>query len=81
MDKTGFDKLIQDLQRNPELLADLKGRIGDLERALQWVRARGYDVSKAKLAELAASDWKLSKEEMEQVAGGEDAWRTGPGGT
>jgi predicted ribosomally synthesized peptide with nif11-like leader len=65
-----FQRLMADLRRHPDLLQEL-GEIGDLDRAVRWVRARGYKVEAEELRELLASHRELSDDELEQAAGGD----------
>lgn len=76
-------RLLEDLRRRPELLAELRKLSKDLDRAVRWARERGYHVTADLLRKLFEADEELSDEELEHVAGGEDDWVTsgGTGGT
>jgi predicted ribosomally synthesized peptide with nif11-like leader len=75
MSKPDLERLVTDLQQNPDLLEQL---------SLQWARERGYDVTQEELSGLMESHRELSDDELEQAAGGDDGWGGGtpppPGG-
>ncbi|HYG63184.1 MAG TPA: Nif11-like leader peptide family RiPP precursor [Thermoanaerobaculia bacterium] len=78
MSKTELDRLIADLQRHPDLMAELRRLIPDLDRMVRWVAEKGYRVTLAELRQLLDSDRELSDDELEEAAGGEDGWTPPP---
>jgi predicted ribosomally synthesized peptide with nif11-like leader len=78
MSKTELDRLIADLQKNPQLMAELRGLAPDLDRMIRWVAEKGYRVTLAELRQLLDSDRELSDDELEDAAGGDDGWTPPP---
>ena len=83
MDRPALDRFLDDVRKNPGLLNELKGSLHDLEAAVRWAKKKGYDLTREDLRELMESDRELSEDELEEAAGGDDAWGggTGTGGT
>ena len=79
MSRTELNRLLGDLQKTPDLLAELREVGKDPEAALRWAGARGYDLTNDEIEELVASDRELTDDELEDAAGGEEAWPP-PGG-
>lgn len=80
MSRADFERLTADLQARPDLLNDLRSRIDDLGRSVEWARGQGYEVTRDEMRELMDSDRELSDDELEQAAGGD--WSDGTtGGT
>lgn len=77
MSTTEIERLLCELRKRPDLLAELRSLAGNLDRALEWVWEKGYAVTREDLEALAESDRKLSDEDLEQAAGGEDGWGSG----
>jgi hypothetical protein len=81
--KRNFEHLLEDLQEDAGLRAELQGvghRVADLvHRAL----AHGYEICEKEAKELLESLHELSDDDLDKVAGGDDAWGSGSttGGT
>ena len=71
MSRRDLERLIADVQRNPDLI----------QRLREWAHERGYEVTDKELSELKESHRELSDDELEHAAGGDDGWGTGTGGT
>lgn len=78
MSTSGHERLVHDLQQNPELFREFRDLSQNLNRLLQWTRERGYLVSREELEQFLESDRELSDDELEQAAGGD--WGDGTGG-
>ena len=79
MSRTELNRLLGDLQKSPDLLEELRGVAKDPEAAVRWAGAKGYDLTTEEVEELVASDRELTEDELEEAAGGEEAWAP-PGG-
>lgn len=79
MSRTDLNRLLGDLQKTPDLLEELRGVAKDPEAAARWAGAKEYDLTTEEIEELVASDRELTDDELEDAAGGEDAWPP-PGG-
>jgi predicted ribosomally synthesized peptide with nif11-like leader len=76
--KADFERLMEDLRKSPALREDLKRRVHDLELALEWAREKGYFLSREDLTPLTNSNRELTDDELEDAAGGDDAWGSTP---
>lgn len=72
MSRADLNRLLGDLRKTPDMLEELKGT--DPEAVIRWAGARGYDLTPGEAEELVASDRELSDDELEEAAGGEEAW-------
>jgi predicted ribosomally synthesized peptide with nif11-like leader len=79
MSRADLNRLLGDLQKSPDLLEECKGVAQNPEAAVRWADARGYDLTAEEIEELVASERELTDDELEDAAGGEDAWPP-PGG-
>ncbi|HEX6861725.1 MAG TPA: Nif11-like leader peptide family RiPP precursor [Thermoanaerobaculia bacterium] len=79
MSRADLNRLLGDLQKSPDLLEEWKGMAQDPEAAARWAGARGYDLTTGEVEDLVASDRELTDDELEDAAGGEEAWPP-PGG-
>lgn len=80
MRDNGLAGLLGYLRRDPAARAELetlqsKGELPD------WAGARGFDLSTRDVDELWSSLCELADEELDKVAGGEEAWGGTGGGT
>lgn len=81
--KKDYQCLLKDLQENAGLRAELQGvghRVADL---VHRTLAHGYEICEKEAKELLESLHELSDDDLDQVAGGDDAWggTTTTGGT
>ena len=74
MSSTELKRLLGDIQATPDLLEELRGVAKDPEAAVRWAGAKGYDLTTEEVEELVASDRELTEDELEEAAGGEEAW-------
>ena len=79
MSRADLNRLLGDLQKSSDLLEEAKSVGKDPEAAVRWAGARGYDLTTDEAEELVLSDRELTDDELEDAAGGEDAWPP-PGG-
>jgi predicted ribosomally synthesized peptide with nif11-like leader len=76
MSRIDVQRLLREIQRNPDLLEELR-RIGPrFEAVRDWSREQGYDLAEAEIRDLLETDRELSDDELEAAAGG-DGWPTG----
>lgn len=76
MSRGDVARLLRDVQRDPELLEELR-RIGPSFKGIrEWTREKGYDLTDLEIRDLLDSDRELSDDELEDAAGG-DGWPTG----
>ncbi len=79
MSAAEFDRLVRAFQQNPDLLDEFRNV--NPEQRLQWAQEKGFQPTREELERLSDSDEALSDADLEQVAGGDDGWGTGTGGT
>jgi predicted ribosomally synthesized peptide with nif11-like leader len=79
MGTPALDRFLDDVRKNPGLLQELKGSLHDLDAAVRWADTKGYGLTREDLRELADRDRALSDDELEEAAGGDDAWGGGTG--
>jgi predicted ribosomally synthesized peptide with nif11-like leader len=77
MSRLDLDRLLDDVQRDPELREDFRNTSADSTRLAQWAVARGYELTDSEIADLVSSERELSDDDLENAAGGEDAWGSG----
>jgi predicted ribosomally synthesized peptide with nif11-like leader len=79
MSRVDLERFLVDVRKQPDLLDGIKRVAHDAGAALRWAGERGYAMTQEEIAEVAGAGQELSDDDLEQVAGGEDAW--GSGGT
>lgn len=79
MSRADLERFLVDVRKQPDLLDEIKRVAHNAGAALHWAGERGYAMTQEEIAEIAGADQELSDDDLEQVAGGEDAW--GSGGT
>lgn len=78
MSRVELDRLLGDATKSGHLMAELKSRLHDVEEALRWAHEHGYTLRPEDVCELRDSDQELGDDELDKVAGGEDAWGPSP---
>ena len=73
MRSSELNRLLEDLQKDPELLQESRRQLHNPEMALRWAVDRGYRLTLGDMVELSESDRELSDDDLEQAAGG-DGW-------
>ena len=74
--------LLEHLQRIPADRAELENLQPRGEALIRWAQAKGFDLSEEEARRLLESLQELSDDELDKVAGGDDAWgSTTTGGT
>jgi predicted ribosomally synthesized peptide with nif11-like leader len=81
MSAAEFDRLVRAFQKNPHFLDEFRNLAGNPEHRLQWAQEKGFQLTREELERLSDSNQVLSDDDLEQVAGGDDGWGTGTGGT
>jgi predicted ribosomally synthesized peptide with nif11-like leader len=79
MSRADLERFLGDVRKQPDLLDEIKRAAHNAGAALHWAGERGYAMTPEEIAEVAGADQELSDDDLEQVAGGDDAW--GSGGT
>lgn len=74
-------RLLDHLQRDSAARAELDSLEEKESRFIEWARAKGYSLSETDVRELLESRRDLSDDDLDQVAGGDEAWGGGTGGT
>jgi predicted ribosomally synthesized peptide with nif11-like leader len=69
MSQRELERFLSDVDGNAELAAEFRRRSQDLEAAVQWARARGYDFTRAE-AEALNRAGELSDDDLDLAAGG-----------
>ena len=78
MSRKELDRFLSDLDRDPELARQFRHLTADLDAAVRWVKARGYDFTREEAESLDRAG-ELSDDELDMAAGG---WTDPPpGGT
>jgi len=78
MSMADLERLLEDLRKDPALMDDLRRRVHNSEMAAEWARQKGYILGREDLRALSESDQELSDDELEDAAGGDDAWTGTP---
>lgn len=76
MSRIDVKRVMRDLQRDPDVLEELRTIGPSFEGVREWTRAKGYDLTDPEIRALLDSDRELSDDELEDAAGG-DGWPTG----
>jgi len=74
MSSAELSRFLDDLRNDPTLLEESRALLHDSEAALRWTREKGYQLTLADIQELLDCDRELSDEDLDQAAGGDDAW-------
>jgi len=78
MSSVELQRFLRHLREHPGLLAELKSLGRDAEAVVRWTKERSFSLTREEIAEFFASEQELADDELEQVAGGDDAWSGGP---
>jgi predicted ribosomally synthesized peptide with nif11-like leader len=83
MSRVELDRLLDDARKSGHLLEELRSRLHDVDEALRWAHEHGYALRPEDVCELRDSGQELDDDELDKVAGGDDAWGSGSttGGT
>ena len=73
-------RLLEHLQRAPGGRAELEALGPGVESLMGWAESKGFGLTREEAGRLLESLRELSDDELDKVAGGEDAWG-GTGGT
>lgn len=74
MSRDDCARLLRDLRRDPALRAEAEALGEDADAVVRWAKARGYLLSQEEAASFFASRGELSDDDLDKVAGGDDAW-------
>jgi len=69
-----LERLLEDLRKDPELMDDLRRWVQNSKMTAEWAFMKGYILGSEELRRLSESDRELSDDELEDAAGGDDAW-------
>lgn len=81
MSQTHYQRLVAELQGNSGVREEIAALSGSSQALFDWAAAKGYELSLDEIERLLESLRELSDDELDKVAGGEDAWGSGTGGT
>ncbi len=76
MSSAELNRLLEDVRKDPSLKDESRKLAGDPAAALCWAQGKGYNLTPKDIAELLDSDRELSDDDLDQAAGGDDAWPT-----
>lgn len=79
--KDELQRFLESVRNDPRRLEELRALLGTPDAAIRWAGGQGFHLTPEDLHELRESDCELSDYDLDKVAGGEDAWGTGSGGT
>ncbi|HVT18276.1 MAG TPA: Nif11-like leader peptide family RiPP precursor [Thermoanaerobaculia bacterium] len=78
MSESDVQRFLTDLRKAPHLVPEIRALLDDPEAALRWAEGRGFHLTREDLAELKKIDQELSDDDLDQVAGGDNAWTPPP---
>lgn len=81
MSQTDYARLVTDLQMSSGAREEVVALAGSAQTVVGWAGARGYELTVEEAERLVESLRELSDDELDKVAGGEEAWGGGTGGT
>lgn len=79
MSQTDYARLMTELQTNSGAREEVEAFAGSAQAVVHWAVGRGYELTLQEAECLLESLRELSDEELDKVAGGEDAWGSGGG--
>ena len=79
MSQTDYARLLTDLQTSSDIREEVEALAGSAQAVLRWALGRGYELTLQEAECLLESRRELSDDELDKVAGGEDAWGSGGG--
>jgi predicted ribosomally synthesized peptide with nif11-like leader len=71
-------RFLESVRNDPRRLEELRALISTPDAAIRWAGDQGFHLTPEDIAELRESEGELSDHDLDQVAGGEDAWVPGP---
>lgn len=74
-------RFLESVRNDPRRLEELRALIDDPDAAIRWASDQGFHLTPQDVEELHESEGELSDYDLDQVAGGDDAWVPGTGGT
>ena len=74
MSSAELSRFLEALRNDPHLLDESRTLLRDPGSALRWAHGKGYLLTPADIQELLDCDQELSDDELDQAAGGDDAW-------
>ncbi len=74
-------RFLESVRNDPRRLEELRSLINDPDAATRWASDQGFRLTSEDIAELRESGDELSDDDLDQVAGGDDGWVPGSGGT
>ncbi|MEA2602774.1 MAG: Nif11 domain [Acidobacteriota bacterium] len=78
MSSNELKSLMETVRTKPELLEELRSLLQDPDAVRHWAGERGHNLTPEDIAELQKCDQELSEDELDKVAGGDDAWPPPP---
>lgn len=74
-------RFLESVRTDPRRTEELRALIDNQDAAIRWASDQGFHLTPEDIAELREGEDELSDSDLDQVAGGEDAWVPGSGGT
>lgn len=74
MNQAEVSRFIDYLRAAPSLVAEVKALLDDPDAAIRWAGERGFHFTEEDIRELREDSRDLSDDDLDQVAGGDDAW-------
>jgi bacteriocin-like protein len=77
MSQIDYQRLVSELRDDPGALQEAAGLTGSAQSLMNWAAAKGYELTSMEAERLLENFQELSDDELDKVAGGEDAWGSG----
>lgn len=71
-------RLLDSIRKTPHLMEELGSLLATPDEAIRWAGDRGCHLTPEDVTELQQCDQELSDDELDKVAGGDDAWPPPP---
>lgn len=76
-----LERFLESVRNDPRRMEELRALLETPDVAIRWASGQGFHLTPQDVEELRESDGELSDYDLDKVAGGEDGWGTGTGGT
>jgi predicted ribosomally synthesized peptide with nif11-like leader len=75
--KDQLERFLVDVRETPRLVEELRSLLANPADAIRWASDRGFLLTPEDIDELRECAEELSDTDLDQVAGGDDAWGSG----
>ena len=76
-----LERFLDSVRKTPHLVEELRSLLETPAEVIRWASDRGFQLTSRDIDELREYAAELSDDDLDQVAGGEDEWAPGTGGT